>query len=185
MKSGDSDSFELERGERQLWSGVPKQGVMLRAADAFMIPFSCLWAGFAVFWEATVLRTSAPGFFVLWGIPFLAVGAYITVGRFFVDSWKRARTRYGLTTERVIIRSGASTKSLNLRTLAEVTLTERDDGRGTITFGASAFPMAMFAGASWPGAPQISAFESIPDARTVYAQIREAQNSGPYNPGRN
>jgi hypothetical protein len=177
MTSVGSDSFELERGERQLWSGVPKQGLMLRAADAFMIPFSCLWAGFAVFWEATVLRTSAPGFFALWGIPFVAVGAYITVGRFFVDSWRRARTRYGVTSDRVIIRSGASIKSLNLRTLTDVTLTERGDGRGTISFGASAFPMAMFAGASWPGVPQAAAFELIPDARKVYAQIREAQGS--------
>jgi hypothetical protein len=178
MTSVGSDSVALEQGERQLWSGVPKQGLMLRAADAIMIPFSCLWAGFALFWEVTIVRTPAPGFLVLWGIPFVAIGAYITVGRFFVDSWRRARTRYGLTSERIIIRSGGSTKSLNLRTLTDVTLTERGDGRGTITFGASAFPMAMFAGASWPGIPQASAFESIPDARKVYAQIRVAQSSG-------
>jgi hypothetical protein len=175
MTSDGPDSFALERGERQLWSGVPRQGLMLRRADALLIPFSCLWAGFAVFWETSVLRSSAPGFFVLWGIPFVALGAYLAVGRFFVDAWRRARTRYGLTSDRIIIRSGASTKSLNLRTLTDVTLTERGDGLGTITFGATVFPMAMFAGASWPGVPQASAFELIPDARTVYAQIREAQ----------
>jgi hypothetical protein len=31
-------------------------------------------------------RTSASGFFALWGISIVAVGVYVTVGRFFVDS---------------------------------------------------------------------------------------------------
>lgn len=175
MSSTALTAFDLERGERQLWTGAPKQGLVLRAADAFLIPFSFLWAGFAVYWEVSVLRTSAPGFLALSGIPFVAAGAYISVGRFFVDSWRRAHTSYGLTSERVIIRSRTSMKSLNLRTLSDITLTERGDGSGTITFGPSVFPMAMLAGASWPGVPQVPAFEQIPDARKVYAQIREAQ----------
>ncbi len=30
----------LESGESLIWAGVPKQGLLLRPADAFMIPFS-------------------------------------------------------------------------------------------------------------------------------------------------
>jgi len=41
--------------------------------------------------------TGAPPFFLLWGIPFLIVGAYITVGCFFYDAWQRGRTAYGVT----------------------------------------------------------------------------------------
>lgn len=142
-----------------------------------MIPFSLMWAGFAIFWEVSVLRDSAPTFFSLWGIPFVAFGLYITVGRFFQDAWRRSQTAYAVTSDRVIIRRGSSLKSLNVRTLSDVTLTERPDGTGTITFGPITFPMAMWAGTSWPGVAQQPAFELIPNARRVYTQIRDAQQS--------
>jgi len=170
--------FSLDRGERQLWSGVPRQGIVFRGADAFMIPFSLLWGGFAVFWEVGVATSDAPGFFVLWGIPFVLVGLYITVGRFFIDARRRARTTYAVTSDRVIINSGFfanTTKSLNLRTLSDVTLQERFNGTGTITFGAVNPLFAMYADTSWPGVPQTPSFEMIRDARNVYNIIREAQ----------
>ncbi len=77
--------FPLDRGERQLWSGWPRQGIVVRSSDALVMPFSCLWAGFAVFWELSVWRTSAPFPFLLFGVPFLLVGLYITIGRFFFE----------------------------------------------------------------------------------------------------
>jgi hypothetical protein len=170
--------FDLAKGERLLWSGVPCQGVLFRTSDALMIPFSLLWAGFAVFWELSVLRDGAPVFFALWGIPFVLVGAYIVVGRFFVDARRRRNTAYGLTTERLIISSGAfrpTLKSLGLRTLSDLTLDQRSDGSGTITFGPTS-PLTMFnAGLDWPGMPRPPAFELIPNAKEVYDMIREAQ----------
>jgi hypothetical protein len=172
--------FSLDRGERQLWSGVPRQGIVLRGADAFMIPFSILWGGFAIFWEFGATAAGAGWFFTLWGIPFVLMGLYMMVGRFFVDARRRARTAYAVTSDRVIINSGLfsnTTKSLNLRTISDVTLQERSNGMGTITFGPVNPMMAMYANSSWPGVPQTSSFEMIPDARSVYNIIREAQTA--------
>ncbi len=170
---------ELSSGERLLWAGRPRQGLRLRAADALMIPFSLLWGGFAVFWEASVLRRGAPVLFALWGVPFVLMGIYITIGRFFVDSYNRARTFYGLTNQRALIRTSGGVKSLSLKSQSEVSLKESSDGSGTISFGSGDSRYGFFAGSGWPGAgrylpPQ---FEMIEGARQVYGQVRDTQRS--------
>jgi len=170
-------SGELESDERLLWSGTPPQGLLLRGSDAFLIPFSLMWCGFAIFWETTVLLSGAPTFFALWGVPFVLVGLYFVVGRFVVDAKQRSRIAYGVTDRRVIIISGVlskNVKSLALRTLADLTLAEKADGTGTITFGPT-HPMARwYGGAAWPGMAAYASpcFESIPRAKEVYAKIR-------------
>ncbi len=172
---------ELRPGERLLWAGHPRRGLIFRAADAFIIPFSLLWAGFAIFWEAMVFVSGAPALFVAWGIPFVLLGLYFVFGRFAVDARMRARTYYGVTSERVVIISGLTrraVKSLNLRTLSDVSLTEKANGFGTITFGPT-LPMFRWFGTPWPGGGWYAApaFDLIPDARGVYDRICEAQRT--------
>lgn len=171
---------ELGPQEQLLWSGRPRQGLALRPSDALMIPFSLLWGGFAVFWEVMVINSGGPLFMKLWGIPFVLVGLYIIVGRFFVDAWQRGKTTYGVTSERVMIISnsfGRKVKSLNLRTLSDITLAQKSDGSGTITFGAADQSSWWNAG-GWGGRrgrPAPPSFEMIQDAKKVYDIIREAQ----------
>ncbi len=172
---------ELDSGERLLWAGRPIQGIKFRGTDVFMIPFSLLWGGFAIFWEVSVISSGAPFFFSLFGVPFVVVGLYIIFGRFFVEAKQRQNTFYGLSNQRIIIASGVlrkKVKSLNLRTLTDITLSESASGSGSISFGNS-YPFAsMFGGIAWPGMEQYLGprFDLIEKAKTVYQQIREAQN---------
>ena len=76
---------QLSLGEQLLWSGMPRQGFAFRKTDLYTVPFSAMWLGFAIFWESSVFYTNAPLFFRLWGIPFILVGIYMLVGRFFGD----------------------------------------------------------------------------------------------------
>jgi hypothetical protein len=127
----------LTSNEKLLWTGRPKTGLILRAIEFFLIPFSLLWFGFAIFWEYNALRMGNT-FFALFGVPFIVMGLYISIGRFVVDILKRKHTRYGITDNRVIIKSGIFNKSIqsfNIKTLSDITMKERSDGSGTISMG--------------------------------------------------
>jgi len=125
---------ELARDERLLWSGVPKQGVFLRRSDLLAVPLSLMLGGFAFFWERSVSTAKdAPIFMILWGVPFVLMGLYMIVGRFFADAYQRKRMFYGVTDQRVIILAGffsREVKSLPLSTLSDITFNERSDKRG-------------------------------------------------------
>lgn len=172
----------LEPQERLLWSGQPIQGIRLRSSDLFLIPFSLLWGGFAIFWEYNVIGSGAPSFFALFGVPFVLVGLYFIFGRFFVDAKIRKKTFYGLTDERVIIVSGLSKrtiKSLSLRTLTGISVSESSDGSGSISFGSTMPYGAMFNGMPWPGMEQRLGprFDPIEGVRAVHLLIRDAQKN--------
>jgi hypothetical protein len=99
-----------------------------------------------------------------------------------VDARIRANTFYGVTSERVIIISGLfsqQTKSLQLRTLTDVSLTQRSGGIGTISFGSNPFMSNYFSGGSWPGSGRYAppCFDLIDSPKEVYDIIRKAQKS--------
>ena len=173
---------ELGPGEELLWAGRPRRGFVLRASDVFVIPFSLMWGGFAIFWEATVILSDAPWFFTLWGVPFVLVGLYVMVGRFWTDARQREKTLFAVTSERVVIISGMfsrQVKSLSIDTLSDVTLTESADGSGVITFGPLPPWHGWYGGAYGQGFGQqsVPSFELAQEARRVYETVRAAQRA--------
>lgn len=173
----------LDPGEDLLWVGRPSRGIRLRPSDAATIPFSLMWCGFAIFWETMAFRMGAPFFFRLWGVPFVLVGLYMVFGRFFHDAWLRSKTYYAVTDRRVILLTeamGRKIVSLQLHTLPEMTLHERGDGSGTITFGRD-LPVGTYGArrmpAGWLGsqAGAAPAFDLVPSVREAYGVIIAAQ----------
>jgi hypothetical protein len=161
-------------GETTVWKGQPHQGLLLRPIDAFLIPFSLLWCGFAAFWNFEVWSSGAPLFFQLFGLPFLVFGAYGTFGRFMLDIYLRRATTYTITTERVVIARGSKTVSLDIRHLPALELIELSDGSGTIRFGPA---ISLLEGRNlgiWqPTFDPVPQFIRIPRARSVYELIRQ------------
>ena len=182
----------LEQNEQLLWAGRPAQGIRLRKSDVFMIPFSLMWGGFAIFWEVTALTgviKSSDGeysitamIFPLFGIPFVLIGLYIMIGRFFVDAKLRKGTFYGVTEDRVIIVSrlfGKTISSFDLQTMPSISMNQKDDGSGNIVFGErsnmpSGFGKQRMSGTSH-NVPTM--FEMIDDVAHVYKVIRDSQQS--------
>ena len=168
----------LGPGEMLLWEGKPDDRLfVLTAADAIMIPFSLLWGGFALFWNLGVWAMGAPFFFKLWGLPFLVVGAYITVGRFFVDQRIRQKTVYALTTKRAFIATSAFGRKLRDKPIRPETAINYAPGKSaSITFG-GVTPQAaqMRQMGVWHGATGDFTFRAIDDGDAVYRLARDIQ----------
>ncbi len=126
----------LRAGESLLWSGRPDPGVRFTPSDAFMVPFSIAWGGFAVIWEASAIASGAAPLFTLFGLPFVAVGFYITFGRFIYKRRQKLRTAYGVTTERVLVAVGDTTLvDSPVKNVPTSMRMSRDGSHVTVTFG--------------------------------------------------
>jgi hypothetical protein len=166
-------------GERPLWTGRPQRGLKLRWSDLYLIPFSLLWGGFAIFWNVMVWTTDAPFFFALWGLPFLAVGLYLIAGRFLHDALLRSSLLYAVTNRRVIVlrtRFGRGLRSAELGHLPVLELDEHAGGRGTVRFDVDPVQQAFGRSSGWgawtPAAGKRLIFERIERPRLVYDLIR-------------
>jgi hypothetical protein len=72
----------LMSGETVQWQGQPDPRVHFTRTDSFFVPFSIFWLGFAVFWTVAVSNSpNAPSFIWLFGLLFVAIGIFLTVGR--------------------------------------------------------------------------------------------------------
>ena len=175
----------LLNGENVLWSGRPGQGIVLTPQDGYLIPFSLLWCGFAVFWESSVVNMHAPLFFMLWGVPFVLVGLFMVIGRFLVDAWLRRRIHYAVTDQRLLIIRGepfGKFTALGLKQLPQADLIERTDGSGTIRFGSPANwasvgyrGWGLWLGPALSPTPQIF---RVGDVRKVFNLVQEAVRRG-------
>jgi len=131
-------SEQLLAGEKLLWKGAPERGMKFGPRDLLTTFFGLFFFGFSLFWEFMAYNMGAPTFFMLFGIPFVLVGAYLVIGRFFWEAYARGRTTYVLTDLRALIKVdvfGRSQKAVTLRELEEVAIEENRDGTGTIVFG--------------------------------------------------
>jgi hypothetical protein len=98
----------MRPGEQLLWCGRPDRSVLFAPADIIAIPFSLVWLGVVVAWEAGTRAIGAPTAFRLAGVPFLVIGGYLLAGRFVVRWFRKRRTIYAITSERVIVQIGGS-----------------------------------------------------------------------------
>lgn len=168
----------LRSDERVLWQGQPDVWAYAMRGAWYLIPFSLLWGGFAIFWEISAVTSGAGPFFALWGLFFVAIGLYLIFGRILVARREAYRTNYAVTNQRVLIVGGAFARRTTEMALADLPPTQLDEGAsglGTITFGAiSGFRPPP----GWPTMgtyAQVPAFTSIRDAARIYRIIQDAK----------
>ncbi|WP_423065408.1 PH domain-containing protein [Devosia sp. CN2-171] len=165
----------LLSGERILWSGRPAQGLLFVPSDAFLIPFGLFFLGFSIFWIA--MASNAGGAFFLFGIPFVVVGLFMSVGRFFVDAWLRQTMVYAVTDRRILIARPAPFGrfiSVDRSRMPESELREGVDGRGTLRFGppATAVYTRNNLASAIPALDPTPQFLAVDNARQVFDLVQ-------------
>ena len=179
----DPIDSELRTGEQILWKGRPDPSRLFGPRDALLVPFSILWAGFAVFWEVGVIASGGPLFFVLWGIPFVAMGAFITVGRFFAKRARKKRTWYAITTNRVlVVESGRkrSVRELSIGQAGSIEYRPSSRGGDLVFGGIRNFVSTLYANTGMDMFTSISggspmAFFDVPDIDKAKAALDTAR----------
>lgn len=186
----------LLKDEKILWSGQPDPNIIFTPMDFFLVPFSLLWGGFAIFWEAEVLTTMRPTgapfpmqiMFPLFGSVFVIVGLYFIFGRFIFKKWKKRRTFYAVTNRGILSVSkgfGQQFQEFNIRLLNGISKRIRADGIGTLNFGGN--QSMFFNGGQFYGNTSLEimpfynnqlAFYDIHDANNVHRLLAEIQSKG-------
>lgn len=124
----------ITEGEQILWKGKPEKGQIFHKQDIVMIPFAIFWLGFSLFWEFTAIQGGGSFFFALWGLPFIAVGVYLLIGRHIHTLYLRNKTFYVVTNKRLIIKKGNKIEMRMAQDLPPMEVQLHKNGNGTITF---------------------------------------------------
>lgn len=131
-------AISLYEGKRILWQGKPgcSWRNLVKPSDILKVPIGLLFFLFALSWEGAAL--SVPGLWglvaPLFGLPFIAAGAYCSVGRFVHRRWQRRQIAYVLTSERILTVYRSRLVCRFYYTLRYLEKRENGDGSGTILF---------------------------------------------------
>jgi hypothetical protein len=185
---------ELLSGESLFWAGMPNRSIIFHSDDWYLIPFSLLWGGFAIFWEAGVLgywghnsRGTPSMFMAIWGIPFIVVGQYMIWGRFLYDAWIKRRTYYGVTNRRILILQEGWKRKTNSTHLVTIPSIEREGAyTGTLWFGPK-YPVIgsrrqQLRGMSRFTIGDVPVFADIDDVDSVYRLALDLMEKGARTP---
>jgi hypothetical protein len=178
---------ELTSGESIVWAGQPNTGVIFHKEDLFLTPFSLLWGGFAIFWEAGVSGFWGAGnrsggtwsFGILWGIPFVLIGQYLIWGRSFYAAWLKRRTYYAVTNRRVIVVQNGWKRqmaSAYIDTLPTLIKEGGSNGIGILRFAqAQAVSSGSRGWGAWNGLSvgSVPTFLDIEDVDSVYRLVSD------------
>ncbi len=169
----------LMDGESILWKGKP-QIKIFTIADIPITIFALFWCGFVTMWEINAIKMSpkTPGFdfFPIFGLPFVIVGLYLLIGRFFYRYFNLKNTHYFVTNKRIVELTKFFGKNISreifLDSLTGVEKTVEKNGASTIFFKSTGQNFTTGNNLFLTGFSQIPSgtiiFRNIKDGNSVY-----------------
>lgn len=167
----------LQPGEQLLWHGAPGTGIRFRHSELRSLPINLFILGFGIFW--TVSAASSAGVKgILFGIPLLAFGVYLSIGRFLIEIRHRKETYYGITNQRIILMEPKTIQTLLYDQIPSLELEPEKNGEGTIYFSPQYVPTTDKRGRSTMALDlNRKGLLHIRDAVNVYNLIQNQMNA--------
>jgi hypothetical protein len=172
--------FELEPGERVLWSGAPRRGLAFQSSDFLQVPISLIIL-YVLARQFRYLSLAGPVDVAIATVITLAV-LYFAVGRFFFDAYRRGKSAYALTSERMLIRESVFSsfvKSFPLNTITDTYLSDLRNGFGNIWIQRRFLPVGWQDTRLSATRGHPNGFAMIPDASHVYDLLEAARLTRP------
>ena len=168
--------------ESVLWKGTPLKTHLIGKKDGYMIPFSIVWFSFAVFWEANVISGAIKNGtwilspFALFGMAFVVLGLYITIGRFIHKRILRTKTTYVVTERRFFRHINGETTILSFDSRPSMSVEYYKDGSGKIIFNSyqNTSSSKGFDWSAWLGEEEYT-IGPITDVNHVYQLIQSLE----------
>ena len=172
----------LDPDETILWQGHPPTKLFLFSkSDVFLVPFSLVWAGFAVPGSISTFLWPKSLVELPFALLFLVAGIYFSIGRFFISQRMRKKTVYCVSNKRAFIATYGISGRIDSKPLhPSLAIALEPSEPGSITLGDPAlfFPRGYGMGI-WSGNDGSFTFRKISDASKVYALIRSVQSGKP------
>ncbi|MGB3075259.1 MAG: hypothetical protein WBB36_08050 [Chitinophagales bacterium] len=166
----------LKEEEIILWTGQPKRGIQIRDADLILIPMSIILIGFSIILDYTLVHYNSGIFFKLFGGLLALAGIELGLIRFIMDAARRASTFYCITNKRIIVLTGKRKrliKTLPLKNIDRMEITEENDGSGFIIFGNTNPLYPWLLGGFYFTTDSVPGLELLPDVKNVYRIINK------------
>ncbi len=158
---------EMLKDEKILWTGQPKKGFVLPGGYILLILFGFPLLGIGSFIEYITIFQSFDIFAMIFGLLLLLLGLCMVLGSIIYKNYRKKRTYYAVTNQRIIILINSSNKkveSIVINQIPVLNKTVKKDGSGTIRFDNSG------AGENSYSVEALS-FDNIMDVDTVYRMI--------------
>ena len=172
----DYSAFEwvgiLDAGEKIVWQGRPSGGLRASRNNLLMSAFGLFFAFPSLMGLAINKGEAGSNFNSLMTLPFIAIGAYLTIGQYFYAAYLRRHTWYTVTNKRAIVATNAFGKKLRSWPITKATILDFMPGEEATIFFATEIRRDGDGG--WQ--EHRVGFEYIRDGQVAYQLIRKIQS---------
>lgn len=127
---------EMAMDEKILWSGQPEPSLYLTGGGVVVTLFGLIWLCITCYMEYVAIESNDK-FLMFFLLPFVLIGLYIVSAIFIYNNFRRKKTYYAITNQRVLILTNLFNKKIESKLISQIPVlikTTNKNGIGTIQF---------------------------------------------------